>query len=143
MAAIAFIAAAPFGVLMSIALYFVMTRMMPAEVKEIPGGREQIRKSLAELGPMKTSEKKLLAVSLTLLLFWATEGVLHSFDTSSTTIAAVALMFLPGVGIMTWKDALSPQYLSGRDVFLCPSNPIGWGSLSDYWGFGPATFRMK
>src|SRR6202043_2316267 len=100
-----FIAAAPFGILMSIALYFVMTRMMRPEVKEIPGGREQIRKSLAELGPMKISEKKLLAISLTLLLFWATEGVLHSFDTSSTTIAAVALMFLPGIGIMTWKDA--------------------------------------
>jgi len=94
-----FIAAAPFGILMSIALYFVMTRMMPAEVQEIPGGREQIRKSLAELGPMKTSEKKLLAISLTLLLFWSTEGVLHSFDTSSTTFAAVALMFLPGIGI--------------------------------------------
>src|ERR1700687_4975052 len=100
-----FIAAAPFGIVMSIALYFVMTRMMPAEVREIPGGREQIRKSLAELGPMKPSEKKLLAISLTLLLFWSTEGVLHSFDTSSTTIAAVALMFLPGIGIMTWKDA--------------------------------------
>jgi anion transporter len=100
-----FIAAAPFGILMSIALYFVMTRMMPAEVTEIPGGREQIRRSLAELGPMKLSEKKLLALSLTLLLFWCTEGVLHSFDTSSTTIAAVGLMFLPGIGIMTWKEA--------------------------------------
>ena len=100
-----FIAAAPFGVLMSVALYFVMTRMMPPEVKEVPGGREAIRKSLAELGPMKASEKKLLAISLTLLGFWATEGVLHSFDTSSTTVAAVALMFLPGIGIMTWKEA--------------------------------------
>ena len=45
------IAAAPFGILMSIALYFVMTRMMPPEVTEVPGGREGIRKSLAELGP--------------------------------------------------------------------------------------------
>jgi anion transporter len=99
------IAAAPFGVLMSIALYFVMTWMMPPEVKTVPGGREAIRKALAELGPMKGSEKKLLALSLTLLAFWATEGVLHKFDTSSTTIAAVALMFLPGIGIMTWKDA--------------------------------------
>jgi anion transporter len=100
-----FIAAAPFSILMSIALYFVMTRMMPSEVKQVPGGREQIRKSLAELGPMKVSEKKLLAISLTLLAFWATEGVLHNFDTSSTTLAAVALMFLPGIGIMTWKEA--------------------------------------
>ncbi len=45
------IAAAPFGVLMSVALYFVMTRMMPPEVKQVPGGREAIRKALADLGP--------------------------------------------------------------------------------------------
>ena len=54
---------------------------------------------------MKRSEKQLLAISLTLLSLWATEGVLHKFDTSTTTITAVALMFLPGIGIMTWKDA--------------------------------------
>lgn len=99
------VAAAPFSILMSVALYFVMTRMMPPEVKEVPGGRDAIRKSLADLGPMKASELKLLVISLTLLCFWATEGVLHKFDTSTTTITAVALMFLPGFGIMTWKEA--------------------------------------
>jgi anion transporter len=100
-----FIAAAPFALLMSIALYFVMIWMMPPEVRDVPGGREGIRKSLADLGPMKGSEKKLLALSLTLLAFWATEGVLHSFDSSTTTVVAVALMLLPGLGIMTWKQA--------------------------------------
>jgi len=99
------IAAAPFAILMSIALYFVMTRMMPPELRQFPGGREAIRKALAHLGRMKASEMKLLTISLTLLGFWATEGVLHTFDTSTTTITAVALMFLPGIGIMTWKDA--------------------------------------
>src|SRR5450631_2179807 len=99
------IAAGPFAVLMCIALYFVMTRMMPPEVVEVPGGHEGIRKSLAALGPTKSSEKKLLALSLTLIAFWATEGVLHKFDTSTTTITAVALMFMPGFGIMTWKEA--------------------------------------
>jgi di/tricarboxylate transporter len=82
-----------------------MTRMMPPEVTQVVGGRDAIGKSLAALGPMKTSEKKLLAISLTLLAFWATEGVLHRLDTSTTTITAVALMFLPGIGIMTWKEA--------------------------------------
>jgi anion transporter len=99
------IAAAPFAILMSIALYFVMTRMMPPEVKAVPGGREATRKALTDLGPMKTSEKKLLAITLGLLAFWSTEGVLHRFDTSTTTITAVALMFMPGIGIMTWKEA--------------------------------------
>jgi len=99
------IAAGPFAVLMCVALYFVMTRMMPAEVAQVPGGREGIRKSLSELGPMKPSEIKLLLLSITLIGFWATEGVLHKFDTSTTTITAVALMFLPGFAIMSWKEA--------------------------------------
>jgi len=99
------VAAGPFAILMSLALYGVITRMMPPEVATVPGGREAISKALADLGPMKMSEKKLLAISLTLLGFWATEGVLHRFDTSTTTIAAVALMFMPGIGIMTWKEA--------------------------------------
>jgi solute carrier family 13 (sodium-dependent dicarboxylate transporter), member 2/3/5 len=99
------IAAAPFGVLMSVALYFVMTRMIPPEAKDVPGGREAVRKALADLGPMKMSEKKLLAISLALLVFWATEGLLHKLDTSTTTIVAVALMFMPGIGIMTWTEA--------------------------------------
>jgi sodium-dependent dicarboxylate transporter 2/3/5 len=101
------IAAAPFGILMTIALYFVMTRMMPPELREVPGGRDAIRKQLHELGPIKPSELKLLAISLTLIGFWATEGVLHRFDTSSTTVAAIAIMLLPGIGIMDWKDAQS------------------------------------
>ena len=99
------IAAGPFAVLMCVALYFVMTIMMPPEVAHVPGGREGIRKSLSDLGAMKGSEIKLLLLSITLIAFWATESVLHKFDTSSTTIAAVALMFLPGFGIMTWKEA--------------------------------------
>jgi solute carrier family 13 (sodium-dependent dicarboxylate transporter), member 2/3/5 len=99
------IAAGPFAVLMCVALYFVMTRMMPAEVAQVPGGHEGIGKSLSELGPMKPAEIKLLLLSITLIGFWATESVLHKFDTSTTTIAAVALMFLPGFGVMTWKEA--------------------------------------
>lgn len=99
------VAAAPFGILMSIALYFVMTRMMPPEIEEAPGGVEGIRKSLADLGPMTANEKKLLALSVILIGFWATEGILHVFDTSTTTLTAVALMFLPGIGILTWKEA--------------------------------------
>jgi anion transporter len=101
------IAAGPFAILMCIALYFVMTIMMPPEVAQVPGGREGIRKSLAALGPTKAAEWKLLALSLTLIAFWVTEGILHKFDTSTTTITAVALMFMPGFGILTWKDAQS------------------------------------
>jgi sodium-dependent dicarboxylate transporter 2/3/5 len=100
-----FIAAAPWAVLMSIALYFVMMKMMPPETEEVVGGKEAIAKSLREMGPMTANEKKLLALTLILLGFWATEKVLHPFDTSSTTVAAIALMFMPWIGVMGWKQA--------------------------------------
>lgn len=99
------IAAGPFAVIMTIALYFVVTRMMPPEASEVPGGQAAVQKSLIELGPISPAEIKLLLISLCLVGLWATEGVLHTFDTSSTTVAAIALLFLPGVAVMTWKKA--------------------------------------
>ncbi len=100
-----FIAALPFAVLMSVALYYVLMKIMPPEMDEIAGGDAVVAKALKELGPMKTDEKKMLAISFILLFFWATEKIVHPFDTSSTTIAAIALMLLPGIGVMSWKEA--------------------------------------
>ena len=100
-----FIAALPFAILMSIALYFVLMKVMPPEMDEIPGGDAVVAKALADLGPMKTDEKKMLIISFVLLFFWATEKIVHPFDTSSTTIAAIAIMLLPGIGVMSWKEA--------------------------------------
>jgi solute carrier family 13 (sodium-dependent dicarboxylate transporter), member 2/3/5 len=109
-----FVAAAPFAAMMSVALYFVLLKLIPPEMDEIAGGRETVAKSLAALGPMKSSEKKLMVISIILLCFWSTEKILHPFDTSSTTLAAIMVMLLPGIGIMDWKEAQSR---------------IGWGTL--------------
>src|SRR5208337_1037228 len=98
-----FIAAAPFSLIMSIILYYVLMKTMPPETKEIAGGKEAIARAIQELGPMKASEKKLLFMSVVLLFFWSTEKIVHPFDTSSTTIAMIAIMLLPKIGVMTWK----------------------------------------
>ena len=100
-----FIAGAPFSALMSVALYFIMTRMMKPEMKEIAGGQAAIRQQLDAIGTMTTKEWKLLVIVLVLLGFWASEKVLHDFDTSSTTIAAIGLMLLPRMGVMDWKES--------------------------------------
>ena len=100
-----FVAGAPFSALMSVALYFIMTRMMKPEMKEIAGGQATIRQQLDAIGKMTTKEWKLLVIVLVLLGFWASEKVLHDFDTSSTTIAAIALMLLPRLGVMDWKES--------------------------------------
>ena len=99
------IAAAPFSMLMSIGLYYIMMWMMPPETQELAGGQQALEKALAERGAMTGKEKRLLVISLILLCFWATEGVLHPFDSSTTTTVAVGLLFLPGIGVMDWKSA--------------------------------------
>ena len=98
-----FIAGAPFSAFMSVAVYFIMTRMMKPEMKQIAGGRATIQLQLEAIGKMTLKEWKLLVIVLVLLGFWSTEKVLHNFDTSSTTIAAIALMLLPRLGVMDWK----------------------------------------
>jgi len=109
-----FTAAFPFGVLMSIALYWVLMKLMPPEIEEVEGGDETIQREKAGLGSMTVPEKKLLGISLALLFFWSTEGVLHSFDTSSTTLVAITLMLLPAIGVMDWKETV---------------NKIPWGTI--------------
>jgi sodium-dependent dicarboxylate transporter 2/3/5 len=98
-------AAAPFSIVLSVILYGVMMFMLPPGTGSVAGGQASIDRALAALGPMSGKEKRLLAVTLILLCFWATEQVLHSFDSATTTTAAVGLLFLPGIGVMTWKEA--------------------------------------
>ncbi len=100
-----FIAAAPFAAIMSVVLYFVLLKIMPPETKEIAGGHEAVARAYEELGPMKPQEKRLMFISFLLLFFWVTEKIVHDFDTSTTTIAAVTIMLLPGIGVMTWREA--------------------------------------
>ena len=124
-----FIAALPFAVLMSVALYFVLMKIMPPEMDEIAGGDAVVAKALADLGPMKTDEKKMLAISFILLFFWATEKVVHPFDTSSTTIAAIAVMLLPGIGVMSWKEA-QPNIPWGTLILFGVGSSLGSAILS-------------
>lgn len=105
-----FICAAPFAAIMSVVLYFVLIKVMPPEQSEVIHGPAVVRKALQDLGPMKPEEKRLLILSVILLAFWSTEGSvfgvkIHPFDTASTTIAAISIMLLPGIGVMNWKEA--------------------------------------
>lgn len=100
-----FIWAAPWSVLMSIALFFIMRAAIKPEVESIKGGRKLVEDQLSEMGPMTGAEKRLTTIAVVLLVFWATEGILHPIDSSVITIVAIGLMLLPVVGVMNWKYA--------------------------------------
>ncbi len=109
-----FIAAAPFAVLMSFALYHIMMFIMPPEIDEIAGGKETIKELLAEMGKISKDEIKLLCISLCLLFLWTTEKKLHSIDTSTSTMVAITILMLPKIGVMHWEEIV---------------NKINWGTV--------------
>lgn len=105
------IVGAPFSLAMSVALYIVLMKMMAPNAEETeasaiidPAALDNLAR---ELGPMTAAQKRLLAFCLVLVGFWATQGKLHHFDSSSVAIAAVALMFVPKFGVLEWKQVQS------------------------------------
>ena len=96
--------AAPFSIIMSIALFFIMTALIKPETDTIEGGKEVIKQQLAALGPLKGTEIRLIIISVTLLFLWATEGTLHPLDTTTVTIVAIAILLTPKVGVYTWAE---------------------------------------
>jgi len=101
------IAGAPWSVIMSVVLVFIVLKLLPPEADNIAGGKEAVQAELDALGPMTGPQKRLLGVSLMLLMLWATEKSLHNFDTTSTTYFGLVLLLLPRFGVMTWKDVQS------------------------------------
>ncbi|MGM9945062.1 MAG: DASS family sodium-coupled anion symporter [Lysinibacillus sp.] len=99
-----FLYAAPFSIIMSIALFFIMNALIKPETDEIKGGKEVIKKQLAELGPLKGAEIRLIIISVSLLFLWATEGIVHPLDTTTVTIIAIAILLAPKIGVYTWNE---------------------------------------
>lgn len=98
-----FLYAAPWSVLMSVALYFIMIKVMPPELNEIEGGKQLIKDELAALGPVNPREWRLIVISILLLIFWSTEKIIHPIDSASITIIALGIMLMPKIGVITWK----------------------------------------
>lgn len=109
-----FMYAAPFSAIMSVVLFFVMIKLIKPETNNISSGKDVIRKQLTELGPLKRKEITLIITTLVLLFFWATEGKVHPFDTTTVTIIAIAFLLAPKVGVFNWQEA---------------SSRIDWGTL--------------
>lgn len=108
--------AAPWSILMSIALFFIMMKVMPPEHNAIEGGKDLIKQQLTDLGPVSAREWRLIVISILLLLFWSTEKVVHPIDSASITVVALGVMLMPKVGVIKW-DGVVKQF-HGDDYCL-------------------------
>ncbi|MDQ1081125.1 DASS family sodium-coupled anion symporter [Pseudoroseomonas cervicalis] len=100
-----FVTALPFTIGMSVVLFLVSLWLLRPEVPAKEEAQAKLREQVAQLGPVTAPEKRLIAVAVMLLLLWSTEGVLHPFDTTTTTQLGIALLLMPKIGVMHWAQA--------------------------------------
>lgn len=70
----------------------------------IPGGLDRIKRERDELGPVTRDQTAILSLVGLAVVLWATEKVLHPFPSGIVLVGVVALMFVPGLTRLAWRD---------------------------------------
>jgi sodium-dependent dicarboxylate transporter 2/3/5 len=119
-------------VLMPIAVV-VLLWFFPPEVRSI-GSVEDIRQDLAKLGPLSTNEWKTIVLMGAMLTLWIT-GTFYPtsvfFNVYVVSLVGAILMFIPGIGLFSWKEA---QSAVGWDTLLLIMGITALGNASSSTG---------
>lgn len=92
------------GIIALIVVPFIIYKIYPPEIKQTPNARKWADKKLKQIGPMDTSQKKMLTIFVLALLFWIT-GSLTGISATATAFMALSLLILTNV--INWDDVKS------------------------------------
>jgi len=106
----------PVTVVMLFACWILLTRFLhPVSTRELPGAREKLRKTLADMGPASIMEKRVAVVFAVTAISWIARPVLNdalpALQLSDTSIAiggALLLFLVPtghGGALLSWEYA--------------------------------------
>lgn len=93
----------PPALVMTVLTWWVIQKLFPPEVKQIPGGDNYVKEKLAELGSLSGNEKRALLVFLLVVVLWVTGGM-TKINTTIACLVGVVLLFLPKIGFLNWKE---------------------------------------
>ncbi len=94
------------GLISLIVMPYLLYRLFPPEIKDMPAAKQMAMDELAQMGPMSHIEKIVAVVFCGALALWATSG-LHHIDATTVGMLAVAVMLLSNV--LTWDDVLNEK----------------------------------
>nr|WP_302104807.1 anion permease [Polycladomyces sp. WAk] len=94
------------GLVSLILIPLVLYKLYPPEIKETKGATELATQKLKELGPLKRSEKSMIAVFLLILFLWifGEKGLPILGEIGATTTAFIGLSALLLTQVLTWSD---------------------------------------
>ena len=117
------------GLVSLLVVPFVLYKLYPPEITHTPSAPEMARSRLAEMGPMKRSEKILFGTFVMLLLMWIFGGQL---SVSSTVTALFGWGILLVTRVLSWEDVLNER--AAWNVFIWLSTLIMMGTYMSTLG---------
>ncbi|MBP1156413.1 MULTISPECIES: DASS family sodium-coupled anion symporter [unclassified Paenibacillus] len=96
----------PITLVVLAAFWVLLLYLFPPETAVLTGGEQFFKQERDKLGPVTVAEKKLIALYLLLTLLWMTSS-LHHLPIALTGVLVVTLLFIPGIQLLSWKEAMS------------------------------------
>ena len=112
-------------VLVPIACWAIL-RTFPPEIETI-GDISVLQRERAALGPITTAEKKAIALLAIMMILWIAGSWIEIFDVLIVGLSGAIVMFLPGMRLLTWKQA---ERAIGWDTMLMIGGVTSLGSAS-------------
>jgi sodium-dependent dicarboxylate transporter 2/3/5 len=93
----------PMALIMTPLAWWVIARCFPPERASI-GDVGAFRRELEALGPLRTGEWKLIGFLTVMLALWIASTWVKALDVTLVALAGSIAMFLPGIGLLEWKQ---------------------------------------
>ncbi|MDN5347555.1 MAG: solute carrier family 13 (sodium-dependent dicarboxylate transporter), er 2/3/5 [Clostridia bacterium] len=145
-----FVVMFPGALIVSLLVGPILLKIFPPEIKTLHEGASYIEGELKKLGQPSKDEIKIALLFFLMLLLWVT-NFLHHLPVALLSLAVAVLVFLPGIELITWKEAAQKidwgtVVLFGSSLALAgalkESGAVDWlARIAFGWakGFGPAT----
>jgi sodium-dependent dicarboxylate transporter 2/3/5 len=105
---------------------WIITKFYPPEIATV-GATDDVARDRAEMGAITGSEMKVIVILGTMVVLWVSSTWVAALDVYAIAIAGAAVMFLPFVNVMTWKEA---EAGTGWDTLLLIGGVTSLGAAS-------------
>lgn len=100
------LAAAVPGVISLIVMPYLLYKLYPPEIHEMPHAKKMAVEALEKMGPMSYMEKVVLVVFVGALALWATSSLTHM---NATGVGMLAVTVLLLTNVLTWQNVLQEK----------------------------------
>ena len=97
-------ASAPTNFIILVLSGWLLIKLFPPEVMEIPGGIGYVDEALKAMGPMSGAEKRATLYFVIALSLWATDRF-HGLNSTMIAFIAAALIYAPKIGVLEWRES--------------------------------------